>query len=374
MTPRAGSSMVASVSRACDLALMPAFYQTLQYGQRGLAMSVLLALLMACGDPQQDPAELELSGETMGTYWQARIVDPPAAMSAESVKPRLAAALAEVNAQMSTYDPDSELSRFNRAPVGEWFPVSEATARVVDAALDVSDRSDGAFDATVGPLVDLWGFGAGAQGAAQIPDDDAIAEVLKRVNWRAIEVDTEQPALRRTAPVELDLSAIAKGYGVDLVAKKLEAAGARDFLVDIGGEMRGRGVNGRGEPWRIGVEVPDPGSRGRVQKVISLRDSGLATSGDYRNFFMHDGIRYAHIIDPRQGWPVPQRVASVTVIHRSAMMADAWATALTVMAPKRGMALAQRISLPVLFVLYNKGELTEQANDEFRAFVAAGES
>jgi thiamine biosynthesis lipoprotein len=188
------------------------------------------------------------------------------------------------------------------------------------------------------------------------------------VGFGKLVVRADPPSLQRTAPgVEVDLSALAKGYGVDVLAAVLGEAGLRNYLVDIGGEVRARGVNDRGVPWRIGVEVPDPSARGLVQEALPLKDLSLATSGDYRNFFEADGVRYSHTIDPRTGYPIPQRVASVTVAHREALWADAWATAMNVLGPEAGLALAERQTLPVLFILYDGEGFERRANAAFEA-------
>lgn len=340
---------------------------------RGLLPAMLLALA-GCAPPDAQEEVLALDGRTMGTYWSVRIAAPPTDLDAEDLRADLDAALVEVNAQMSNYDPESEISRFNRAPVGEWFEVSPELVEVMAAALDVSALSGGAFDVTVGPLVDLWGFGSRQVERDQVPTEAAIAAALAQVDWRQIEVREAPPALRRNADVGADLAGIAKGHGVDVMASVIEAHGATRYLADIGGDMLGRGLNGRGLPWQIAVEVPSPSQRGGVQTIIGIDDIAVTTSGDYRNFFNHDGKRYSHTIDPVTGWPIEQHVASVTVLHPSAMWSDGWSTALNVMGPAAGLALAREISLPVLFILYTDSGLEEVASPTFSAYRVAGGS
>ena len=327
----------------------------------------LLAVL-ALGACEGAPDKVTLQGQTMGTYWRVSYLAEGGAPAPAAVKTQLEDALVAVNASMSTWDPQATISQFNNGESLEPFPIEPAFATVVVAAQAVSAASGGAFDVTVGPLIDLWGFGAGGERRAAPPSAEAIGEAQARVGFGKLVVRADPPSLQRTAPgVEVDLSALAKGYGVDVLAAVLGEAGLGNYLVDIGGEVRARGVNDRGVPWRIGVEVPDPSARGLVQEALPLKDLSLATSGDYRNFFEADGVRYSHTIDPRTGYPIPQRVASVTVAHREALWADAWATAMNVLGPEAGLALAERQTLPVLFILYDGEGFERRANAAFEA-------
>jgi len=294
----------------------------------------------------------------MGTYYgvTTRCPAPPVDLDA-----RIASALAEVNAQMSTYDESSTLSRFNRDEDTDWFPVEPALVKVISAAQIISRQSGGAFDVTVGPLVNLWGFGPDAVGA-QAPSPEALTEARSRVGYRFLEVRDDPPALRKSMPVYVDLSAIAKGFGVDQVAVLLDGLGCADFLVDVGGEVRARGQNPSGRPWRVGVEVPDPDSAGGVQRVLLLDNRAVATSGDYRNFRDLDGRRFSHTIDPRTGAPVSHALASVSVVHDSAMWADGYATAIDVLGPEAGLALADDLGLPVLLVVRTPDGFEERYN------------
>ena len=327
----------------------------------------LLAVL-ALGACEGAPDKVTLQGQTMGTYWRVSYLAEGGAPAPAAVKTQLEDALVAVNASMSTWDPQATISLFNNGESLEPFPIEPAFATVVAAAQAVSAASGGAFDVTVGPLIDLWGFGAGGERRAVPPSTEAIGEAQARVGFGKLVVRADPPSLQRTAPgVEVDLSALAKGYGVDVLAAVLGEAGLGNYLVDIGGEVRARGVNDRGVPWRIGVEVPDPSARGLVQEALPLKDLSLATSGDYRNFFEADGVRYSHTIDPRTGYPIPQRVASVTVAHPEALWADAWATAMNVLGPEAGLALAERQKLPVLFILYDGEGFERRANAAFEA-------
>jgi thiamine biosynthesis lipoprotein len=264
----------------------------------------------------------------MGTDWSLHAVAPPAG-AGEGVQ----AALDRVVAQMSQWEPDSGLSRFNRAPAGAWQAIPAEFAAVVAAGLDIGNRSGGAFSLTLGELSEAWGFGA----AGPV---DAAPETTVR-NAGGIELDASR--IRRGEGALLDLSGIAKGYGVDLAAEWLLANGVRHFLLEVGGELRGEGIRPDGQPWWVDVEVPPswPGAGWRV----ALHDLSVATSGDYRRGFDIDGQHYSHSFDPRTGRPIANGVRSVTVLHRSCMMADGWATALTVMGAEAGIALADEQEL-----------------------------
>lgn len=283
----------------------------------------------------------------MGTYFRvsARCPEP-----LEELKPRIEAELKAVNDQMSTYQQDSELSRFNRAAPGEWQPVSRELAEVVSAAEQISTGSAGAFDITVAPLVNLWGFGPEGR-ITDAPEQEAVVLAMGQVGFGHLHVDSDRLALRKDRALTVDLSAIAKGHGVDRLADLLLDLGCGDYLIDIGGEVYGRGLNPSGRSWRVGVEVPDPATLGEVQRVLSLSDVAVATSGDYRNFVELGSERVSHTLDPRTGQPVEHNLASVTVVHPSAMWADGLATALNVLGPEAGFKLAEQDGLAALFII-----------------------
>lgn len=293
---------------------------------------------------------MELQGTTMGTFYHIQVVDLPPAIEPQGVRDRIEAELDLVSDLMSTYRDDSELSGFNHSRTTDWFTVSPALAGLVKEAIRVSEVSDGAFDATIGPLVNLWGFGPAVR-TDTLPADAELARAKARVGYRKLSVRSNPPALRKSEPrLYLDLSAIAKGYGVDRLAELLDASGITDYLIEIGGELRGRGHNGRGLLWQIAVERPDSGGRA-VHRILALRDGAMATSGDYRNFFEQDGKRYSHTIDPRTGRPVTHRLASVTVLAPRTARADALATAFLVLGPQAGFALAESLRTPALFII-----------------------
>lgn len=334
-----------------------------------LVVALLLGALLAAGCSEEGADLLRLQGETMGTTWSVQVVAPPADLDAEQLRQAIEARLADVNSQMSTYDPQSELSRFNASTSSDWIPVSAGLASVVLKAQTISDLSDGAFDVTVGPLVNLWGFGPGAVGA-DLPTGSELDDASARVGYRHLEARRTEPALRKAIPrLYVDLSAIAKGHGVDELVRLLEAGGLTDYLVEIGGELRGAGRKANGEPWRIAIERPEAAVR-QVFAAVPLWDTAMATSGDYRNFFEVDGRRYSHTIDPATGRPVEHRLASVTVLDPSCARADALATALLVLGPERGLALARRLRLAALLIVREGDGYRTIASPVFEAAVA----
>jgi thiamine biosynthesis lipoprotein len=305
-----------------------------------------------CGldaDPQ-----IEIQGPTMGTYFAVKVARPPAGLDAKGLQTGIEAVLNEVIAEISTYDPQSELSRLNRNPSTDWLTVSPNLRAVLAEGQAVSSMSGGSFDITVGPLVNLWGFGPEAR-AAGVPAPELIAAARERVGYHKLELRTEPPAIRRQrGDLSIDLSALGEGEGADRMAAWLESRGVTDYMAAVAGTMRVRGKNARGLPWGIAIEVPDPEQR-VVQRILPVTDSAVSTSGDYRNFFKFGGKRYSHHIDPRTGVPVEQRLASVTVVlpgrADSARRADGLATALMVMGEGRGPALAESQGIAAYFIL-----------------------
>jgi thiamine biosynthesis lipoprotein len=314
---------------------------------------------------------LVLRGETMGTTWEIRVAGAGLDESLRrQIERETDRRLDELDRWMSNWNPDSEISRFNAYRGSDGFPVSYQTAAVVAYAVEVSKISGGAFDTTVGPLVALWGFGADARGRETAPSDEEIEALRSHLGARGIRIGRGNPSnggfLRKADPeTEIDLSAIAKGFGVDHVADGLFALGREDFLVEIGGEVRAAGQRPGGGPWRIAIEKPIEGGRA-IQEVIELSDQALATSGDYRIFYRQGGRRISHTIDPRTGRPVENGTASASVVAPSATVADAWATALMVLGPDPGLEVARQMGLgAMLLVRGEDGQITSHANDLF---------
>ena len=317
-------------------------------------LPVFLALLVALAVRQlwcAAPPRAELAGAAMGTRWSVVLgAAGHSRADVERARTAVEATFASVERHMSTWDPDSELSRFNRHASDEPFVLSSETLAVFAIAQEVSERSAGAFDVTVHPLVAAWGFGADAYapGTAPVPAD--LAALRARVGFRLLELAPTAGAARKRHPqLQCDLSAVAKGFAVDLAAEALAGLGFGDFLVELGGEVRVGGERPGGGAWRVAIERPDSDAR-EVQASVELRDAALATSGDYRSFYEKEGERLSHLLDPRSGRPVRHSLASVSVVHREAAFADAWATALAVLGPEEGFARAEAESLGAYFI------------------------
>ena len=295
-------------------------------------------------------------GPTMGTRWSAT-VDADNTMDLAALRQDLAAAVEQVDEQMSPWKPDSDLMRLNRAPVDKWVDLPAEILEVLDCALDVHRLSAGAFDPCVGTLVNAWGFGA----VRDAPDAQAIRAARKSLPRSAdecLELDRPAARARMRAPLQLDLCGIAKGYAVDRMAHVLQQHGVRHALAALDGELRAVGAQASGVPWAVALERPEAGRRA-VQGVIELEDLAVATSGDYRRFLQVGDARLAHTMDAHRCAPVNNAVASVTVLAHTCMLADAWATALLVAGPDEGLAMAQRMGLDVLFLLRRAEGLIE---------------
>ena len=334
----------------------------------------LLWLLTACSPGNSPQHRLsEISGSSMGTRYSVKLRDIPSDLDLVTVRRQIESILQRINRGMSTYLEDSELSLFNRSRQTSWYAVSEELAAVLSEAQRISAASGGAFDVTVGPLVDLWGFGV-PSGETRIPSPQRVADTLQRVGYQQLEVRDTPAALKKHRPdVHVDLSAIAKGHAVDALAAYLDSLGLTDYLVEIGGEIKAKGRNAQDRIWRIAVERPSDAAR-TVHMVIELEDAGLATSGDYRNYFELEGRRYSHTIDPKSGRPVTHRLASVTVVDASVMRADAWATALLVAGPDIGLQLAEGRGIAALLVIRTDKGFENRASTAFAKYLPEAET
>ncbi len=322
------------------------------------AVIFVLAVSATAKSTDLGPSEpLRFSGTTMGPIiYNVVIAHPPAGLDQETASQAIGDALSSIDRLMSTYKPDSDVSRFNRSESTDWFDVDPETARVVARAMEISELSEGAFDITVAPVVNRWKFGPDKSTAEfTLPDPSEIDELKKRVGYRWLEVRTNPPAIKKThASVTIDLSAIAKGYAVDCVANALAGLQCTDYMVEVGGEILAKGNRQDGGPWRIGVERPDELSMQQVAEIIELKDCALATSGDYRQYRSIQGKRYSHTIDPRTCVPVENRIASVTILASDCMTADGVATAVLVLGAEQGMQLCERMGLEVLIKVRNE--------------------
>ena len=309
----------------------------------------------------------QFSGMTMGGGYSVKLVAPDQELAA--VRSAVQGALDAVDWRMSLFREDSELVAFNRARSGEPFALSDDLYRVFGAALAASRQTGGAFDMTVAPLVERWGFGTAP--GRRVPSPAALVEARARLGWQSLSLDDVTRTVTKTRPnVHADLGGIAKGYGVDRVATTLDALGIHRYMVEVGGEVRTRGVNGAGAPWQIGVEEPDAMPQ-RARHVVPLSGRAMATSGDYRNYFEQGGRRYSHEIDPASGAPIAHALCSVTVVADECMRADALATALIVMGTQRGLAFAEAEGIAALFIeRIAPGQHRDRATSAFLALGA----
>lgn len=310
-------------------------------------------------------------GTSMGTHWSVRAYAPPQ-VPARRLQAAIAQELEHAIALFSTWHAHSEVARCNAAPAGRWRFTPECFA-VLAESLALAQDSAGAVDPTLGALVDLWGFGpAGARQPPQppVPAPHELQAALQASGWQRVQADPQQCTLRKPAGLRLDFSGIAKGWAVDQLSARLLREGAAAHLVEIGGELKARGLKPDLQPWWAGLEAPDGAAPPQRRSLLALVDMAVATSGDYRRCFHHAGRRYAHTLDGRSGWPAAQGIASATVLHPRAMLADAHATALTVLGPRQALAWAERHALAVLLAVRTEAGLQERMSPAMAAMLA----
>jgi len=332
--------------------------------------SIIFILLLGYISCSNQPSQIELSGFTMGTTYNIKIIpEKDSILSTKLIKQNIDSVLISVNYQMSTYLFDSEITQFNNHESTTSFTVSNDFSLVVERALHWSKLTDGAFDITIVPLLYLWGFGPGqASELGDIfPEEHAVQKRRTHVGYEKL--TTNKYYLQKKDPfIKIDLNAIAKGFGVDAVYSFLESIGMNNIMVEIGGEVRTKGENRKNEPWMIAVETPDLESAGSktISWALPLESKAMATSGDYRNYYEIDGIRYSHEIDPRTGYPAQTGVASATVVATNCMDADALATALIIMGPESGLQFIEKLDGVEAFLILREG------NDNYRTIKSSG--
>ncbi|MEZ8101575.1 FAD:protein FMN transferase [Vibrio bivalvicida] len=322
-----------------------------------------LLVLAGCEKPAE---QVHLSGPTMGTTYNIKYISAEGLPSPELLQQEVDRLLEEVNDQMSTYRKDSELSRFNQLQSSESFAVSPQTVTVVKEAIRLNGLTHGALDVTVGPLVNLWGFGPEARPEV-VPTDEELAarKAMTGIEHLSVEGNT----LKKDIPnLYVDLSTIAKGWGVDVVADYIQSQGVENFMVEVGGEMRLKGLNREGVKWRIAIEKPSTDERA-IQEIIEPGDMAVATSGDYRIYFERDGVRYSHIINSQTGKPIRHKVVSVTVLDKSSMTADGLATGLMVLGEELGMQVANDNNIPAFMIVKTQDGFKELASEAYKPFM-----
>lgn len=311
------------------------------------------------------PELVSFSGPTMGTTYTVKFYTTEEVENPWDLKDDVDAVLVRVNKLMSTYDPNSELSEFNKLTAGQSLTVSEEMAYVIDKALLLSRMTGGEYDVTIGPLVNLWGFGPGKR-EDKVPTEAEIEAAKSRVGYQFLTLDGLR--LSKEKDIYVDLSSIAKGYGVDAVAKVLQDKGIESYLVEVGGEISSKGVKPDGSPWRVAIESP-AGGHNIAERIIDVTNIALATSGDYRNYFEQNGVRYSHTISPLTGRPITHRLVSVTVVDTTTTMADGLATAITVLGPEKGYEFAQENGIAAYLLVKTDFGFEERPSDAFKPYL-----
>jgi thiamine biosynthesis lipoprotein len=319
---------------------------------------VLVGVLSGCGNG--DTLE-RFGGPTMGSHYSIQYVRHAGTPGAKTVQAEVESILAQVDRQFSTYRSDSDTERFNVLPAGGCQVMPGAVLELVRVGEQLSSQSDGSFDLTVEPLLNLWGFGAQSR-EEKLPSAEALARVRQRVGYGHLRIDGDR--LCKDAPVQVDFNSLAAGYAVDRIAARLQSLGIDSYLAEATGELKAAGHKPDGSAWRIALEAPRD-DRQVAERVIEVNGYGVSTSGDYRHYFEQGGRRYSHTFDARTGTPVLHNLASVTVIHPSAMMADGLSTLLMILGPERGWDYAEKHAIGAFFVLRDGDRFVTRANDAF---------
>lgn len=333
---------------------------------RRLALFLLFLLLGGC---TRQPDSLRFEGMQGTALWHVTVSDPPSDISPQELEQGISTAFSYSGQLIASWDKASEISRFNQYADTNWVPVSPELAKVVATALELSRQSGGAYDVTVGPLIELWGFSAENTDHDRIPSQEKIDATRARVGYQKLEVRLQPPALRKSrADLHVELASLADGFAADLAGEYLESKGVRNYMVEIAGEIRTRGSSPRGDAWHIAIEKPQETGRA-VQQGLRLHDTGLATSGDYRNFFMEGGKRYSHTLDPQTGYPITHQLASVSVIADSAMLADAYATLLMALGEEKGKVFAEERGLAAYFIQRKDNSFVIYSTKKFASYL-----
>jgi thiamine biosynthesis lipoprotein len=333
---------------------------------RPVIAASLLAALTGCWFSERVE---EFGGPTMGSTYTVKYVRSKDSPSAEQLQRETDAILAEVDQQMSTYRPDSAIEQFNQAPAGTCQTMPAGVLELVEAGRLLHEQSAGAFDLTLEPLLNLWGFGPKAR-AEKVPTAEQLAAARARVGMQHLRREGEQ--LCKDIDVQVDFNSIAAGYAVDTIAQRFTALGVTRYMVEVTGELKAAGKKPDGQPWRIGLEAPQDGQR-VAQRVLAVDGYGISTSGDYRNYFEEGGRRYSHTLDPLTGAPITHTLAAVTVADKSTLRADGLSTVLMVMGTERGVAFAERMGIAAFFVTRAGDTFVTQTTQAFEQLFAAGD-
>ena len=328
---------------------------------------IIIFLMIGTGACQNNNYKIVLiNGFTMGTTYSIKIKTADAVVNQEKIRADIEKILLEINQKMSTYIVDSELSVINFSNSLDSNLISDDLFKVISHANTISKTTNGAFDITVGPLVNLWGFGPN-KSENKIPSNEEIELIKKNIGYKKIYLNKQTTSIKKLHPdLYIDLSGIAKGFAVDKIALYLNSYNLENYLVEIGGELIAKGTNEDNEVWQIGIENPN----NNLAKIIGLKDIAMATSGDYRNYFEKNGVRYSHTINPNTGKPIKHKLASVTVLDKTAMNADALATAFMVLGPAKTIELANELKIGVYLIIKNDENFYEEYNEYFEPFIS----
>jgi len=328
---------------------------------------LLILSVFSCSKSKRD--NFDIKGNTMGTYYLVKIVNPPIDMTLKKLKNEIEITLIDINQKMSNWDTFSEISILNKNKSLRPIKISNDLSTVINAANAINLKSNGFLDVTLDPLIELWGFGY-KKNKKHVPTNKEIQNALKFVNQKKlIQLDFKNNAITKVKKeVSINLSSIAKGYGVDMIGKKLNKLGIKNYLIDIGGDILTHGVNSKNQNWVIGIENPNLKKK-LIIEVVNVTNKGIATSGDYKNYYKENGKQYSHIINPNTGKPIRHQTKSVTVVHNNAMIADGWATALLAMGSLKGLKLSEEQNIAVLFISKQNNQLVKIKSTQFKKLI-----
>ena len=329
---------------------------------------ILILLLASCSKSKNYNAELK--GKTMGTYYIINVIEVPNSLKIENIKSEIEKTLNLINSTLSNWDPNSEITKLNNEKKIGKIKISNDLKEVLKQANIINDNSYGYFDVTLDPLIELWGFGYKNKKTHNIPSQKEINNALLLVNQKELyEISSvNNEFYKKNKDLKLNLSSIAKGYGIDQIGKKLETLGLRNYLINIGGDLLAKGNNKNKKNWIIGIENPNLKEK-LVKEIINVSNKGIASSGDYKNFFVRNGKKFSHIINPKTGKPIAHKTKSVTVVSNNATNADGWATAFLAMGSEKGFKLAEEKSMSVLFIDEVNEKLTKIKTTEFKKLI-----
>ena len=328
---------------------------------------IISTLLFSCSEDKKN--NIELKGNTMGTYYLVSLVDVPKNLSKKKIEIEIKNTLLKANKILSNWDKSSEISELNNNKTIKPIQISNELLDVVSEANSINIKSNGFFDITLDPLIELWGFGySKGKIIERVPNKDKIRDTLTLVNQNSLlEINSNNQLIKKNKNVRLNLSAIGKGYGIDLIGKKLDYLNINNYIIDIGGDIFAKGHNKNNKDWVVGIENPKLNEK-LIKEIVNVSNKGVATSGEYKNYFSKDGTKYSHIINPKNGMPITHSTKSVTVVDKNAMSADGWATALIAMGSEVGLKVAEKEKIAVMFIDQVDDKLLKIKSSEFKFF------